>query len=240
MQLTNRTLVLFALFSAALAGVALWLEYGQRTTVAEVTEAPPPAPLIPDVRRSGGRQIELGGPLRVAISRGRAMSAVLDCDGLFRAQRPVRSGGVVFPTIPLGQCSITLDGADIPYEPVFPGDRLSCSVDESTTVCTGGMAASYAASVSIAADEPGTVHIDSVSHGPLPVENAEVRVGRRLVMVEFDSGTSAIWTLTVAPDERIEMHFPTHPSGMSGAAAGLRGTQQGPRPNMAGSPAGLP
>ncbi len=230
MQLSDRTLVLFAVFAAMLAATALWLEFRPRTTVAETNGGPPPAPLIPVVTRSGGRDVGTAGPLRVGIRRGRVDAATLDCDGLFRAQRPTSSGRVVFPTIPLGQCHITLVGSDIPYEPVFPGDRLSCWIDDHTTLCSGGMAASYAARVSVAGDSPGTVSVDGVDLGALPVQNAPVRVGKRLVVVTFDEGATAVWTLTVAPDEEIAMHFPSEPAGMSGAASGLRGT-----PSMVGA-----
>ncbi len=227
MQLSDRTLVLFAVFAAMLAATALWLEFSPRTQVAQTDGVPPPAPLIPAVTRSGGRDVQTSGPLRVGIRRGRVDAATLDCDGLFRAQRPTSGEGVVFPTIPLGQCHITLVGSDVSYEPVFPGDRLSCWIDDHTTLCTGGMAASYAARVSIAGDSPGMVSIDGEDLGTLPVENASVRVGKRLVIVTFDNGATAVWTLTVAPDEEIAMQFPSEPGGMSNPASGLRGT-----PNM--------
>ena len=209
MQLSNRTLALFALFTAMLAGTALWLEYGSRPPVAQTTEAAPPRPLLPDVSREGGREVAPAGPLRVRLRSGRSASATLSCDGVFRSQRPFERGSVAFPTIPLGQCHLRLQGADIPYEPVFPGDRLSCWNEDTTTQCRGGLAATYTARVSIDGAEPGTVFVDGEDLGPLPVEGHSVRVGKRLIIVQFEDGTMATWTLTVSPDETITMHFPS-------------------------------
>ena len=184
----------------------------------------PPAPIIPIVTRSGGRIVAPTGPLRISIRRGRVATATLSCGSMFRSQRSVQNGGIVFPTIPLGQCSVLLEGADIAYEPIFPGDRLSCWEDRGTTHCTGGIAASYAARVTVTADAPGALYIDGEFLGALPVENSPVRVGRRLVVVDFQHGPIANWTLTVSPDEQIEMRFPSEPVEVEPLAISLRAT----------------
>ena len=208
MQLSNRALLLFALFAAILAGTALWLEYGARPPVALAIDAPPP-PLIPTVRREGGREVAPSGPLRVRLEGGRASSATLSCDGVFRSQRPFERGAVAFPTIPLGQCSVMLQGTDVPYEPVYPGDQLACRNQDGITACSGGLAVSYAARVSIGSETAGEVYVDGEDAGRLPVSDHPVRVGKRLVVARFDDGTTASWTLVVSPDETIHMHFPS-------------------------------
>ncbi|MFT6142484.1 MAG: hypothetical protein ACJAZO_000639 [Myxococcota bacterium] len=86
------------------------------------------------------------------------------------------------------------------------------------------MAASYAARVSIDGGAPGTVSIDGNEVGTLPLRDASVRVGKRLVLVTFDDGPTAVWTLTVAPDEEIAMRFPSEDDDRSNPASGFRGT----------------
>ncbi len=207
MDLPNRTLVLFAILTAALVALAVIVTFGVGQPPVEVQTGPPSVAIIPTVVRTGGTAVDPRGPLSVRRSSGRASTATLACD-TFKSQRPFENGVAVFPSVPLGECSITLDGTEHEYEPVFPGDQLSCGPDGFTTECTGGLAASRAARVTVTSDLEGVVEVDGDQLGAIPVFGAPMKIGRREVRVIFPSGEATSWSLVVLPDQNIRVHFP--------------------------------
>jgi hypothetical protein len=205
-DLSNRTLALFGTFTAVLAVLAIVVTLRVDVSSAPSDAADQGVSVRPVVTRTGGTDVEPKGPLVVRLGSGRSSTARLTCE-LFRSQRPFERGAVTFPTVPLGECSILLEGTTTSYSPVFPGDTLTCGIAGDATECTGGLAASRAARVEVTSDRAGMAYIDDVAVGPVPVSH-EVKIGRRALKVAFDDGTYASWSLVVLPDQAITVHFP--------------------------------
>lgn len=206
MDLSNRTLIVFAAVTGMLVILAVTLTLMDPPQAPQV-DASPNVSIIPVVSRTGGSEVSPSGPLTVRRSGGRAGTASLLCD-TFRSQRPFEGGVARFPDVPLGDCAIVLDGTDRAYEPVFPGDNLRCQPDGIATECTGGLAASRAARVTITSDLEGTIALDGDELGAIPVFGAPVKIGRRELRLMFPSGESTTWSLLVQPDQNIRVHFP--------------------------------
>jgi len=162
----------------------------------------------PEVVRRGGRKVQGEGPLTVLVERrANFETALLECD-MYKSERPLMGERVVFPTIPFGECSILLVGTEIPYAPVYPGDRLTCVGVDGQTQCTGGIAAQRAAEVSVRSALPGRLDVDGDPFGALPLENLRLKVGERNLVVRLDDGRSLRWKLIVNPEETIDIYFP--------------------------------
>lgn len=212
MDISNRALALLAVSAFALSALAVLMTI---YAVPVSSELPPPPSdrlqVMPAVTRSGGTPIEAVGPLIVRLQPGqRARTAHLGCD-LFKAERRIYDGFVDFPSLPLGDCALTLQGARTGFGPVFPGDRLRCRIEEGATVCEGGLATSRAARVSVTSDVPGELRIDGMTIGPVPRHDLPLTVGRRRISLHYADGRYVEWPLTVRPDERVSLRFPVPP-----------------------------
>jgi hypothetical protein len=238
LDISNRSLILLLVITLVLVGAAAALTVGMSLGGSTI-EPPPPvvvqATVQPNVVRSGGKKIDVEGPLVVEVDKSLASppaSALLTCD-MYKSERPFWEGGMGFPSIPFGNCTVLFSGTSVPYGPVFPGDRLVCSVAETKTVCTGGIAADKAGTLSVSSALPGTLEIDGEDLGALPLSNLKVKVGKRALVVHVTDGRTLSWALNVQPEEQIDVSFPdpTKPTqtGISGSAP--------PPPPPAGSPA---
>lgn len=218
MDISNRSIALLLVVTLLLVAGAAALTFGPPIGTS------PPAPvakemdlhLKPEVVRRGGRKVAGEGPLTVQVERHTSYeTALLECD-MYKSERPLDSGRVVFPTIPFGECSILLVGTEIPYAPVYPGDRLTCVGVDGQTQCTGGVAARRAAQVSVRAALPGRLDVDGDPYGALPLENLRMKVGERNLVVRLDDGRTLRWKLVVQPEETIDLYFPD-PDNLSDA-----------------------
>lgn len=211
MNISNRSLV----FLVALT-VFLVVGAGALTVVGPFGHAPrgattlasPTAAVLPIVKRHGGRQVAPKGPLTVELhGAGSFASVLLTCD-MYKSERPIAAGKALFESIPLGDCSLRLNGTEAAFSPVYPGDSLKCAAEDAKTVCTGGIATEKAGSVSVASALPGRLEIDLESKGALPKNDLRLRVGTRALAVHLDDGRTLNWKLVVQPEERIEVTFP--------------------------------
>jgi len=230
-DLSNRTLVVFGLFTAVLVALAALVTFGTQPSASVSLASTAPAAIIPTVTRTGGSTPEARGPVVVRRAAGRTANATLTC-GTFRTQRAFDAGVAGFPRVPGGECSVLVDGTSEPYEPVFAGDRLSCRAEGVRTSCTGGMAANHAARLTVTSDSDGTVELDGQRLGEIPLFGASARVGLRQLRVVFPSGRSASWALVVMPDQNIRVHFPA-PGSPTDAAP----PSAGPRTRISGATA---
>ena len=220
MEISNRSLIILLVVTVVLVVGAAVLTFGAKLKAA--VEGPPPLPsaevdVLPEVHRSGGTHIEAYGPATVTLLPDvDTRSAQIQC-AMYRAERPLveeRGGarGFAFEAIPFGtssgDCHLLLSNSSIPYGPVFPGDELTCSITDEKTTCTGGLAETKAATVSVKSTLPGVLQIDGDPMGALPLEGLRMKVGVRELAVHLNDGRSMKWALTVQPDEIIKILFP--------------------------------
>lgn len=244
MEISNRSLIILLLVTVVLVVGAAVLTFGSKLRAA--VEGPPPLPssqvdVLPEVHRSGGTHIEAYGPATVTLGPDvDTRSAQIQC-AMYKAERPIveeKSGarGFAFEAIPFGtssgDCFLTLSGATSPYGPVFPGDALTCVITDGKTICTGGLAETKAATVSVKSTLPGVLQIDGDAMGALPLEALRVKVGVRELAVLLNDGRSMKWQLTVQPDEIIKILFPD--------PGGLPATPPAPVPPPAAPPIAPP
>lgn len=214
MDVSNRSLALGAVAAFVLAACAVLM-----TVVAAPVDMELPATptdrvaVVPEVLRDGGAEIDASGPLAVQVERGTDTQSVLLTCGQYKAERPVEAGLVVFPSLPIGDCELRIAGTDASYGPVFPGDRVRCGAQGRITTCTGGLAHSQAGSLTVTSVAAATVSLDGAELGEAPVEAIEARVGGRRVRLDYPDGRYAEWSLVVAPDQEITVHFPRPPAG---------------------------
>jgi hypothetical protein len=160
----------------------------------------------PIVQRSGGFVLNTTGPLAIALPNDRHVAVHLSCALLKQTVDP-QEGVARFDSIPNSNCTILLDGTDKPYGPVFPGDWLSCGKKDGETVCKGGLAVRHSGKVSIKADYPAELELDGKRMGPLPFSNLPMSVGKHIILLTDDSGGRAKWSVNVAAEERVSLHF---------------------------------
>lgn len=168
--------------------------------------------------RSGGSDWTPQGPVQVTSAEGTLVA--LDCDGL-RKERRVREGVAAFEAIPPAGCDLMLipEGEDeapkvLPFFPVLPGDVITCRIEKKDIACDGSLAAQHAATVVAWSQAPGIVKVDGEEIGEVPIEDYKLAVGRH--RIEFIGRRArSSWTLTVRPDEFIEIlfHSPTRDGG---------------------------
>ena len=220
MKISNRSLLLLLVAAVALVAVAVWLTLRPPAPPSEMTEEERMATIVeepPDVRRSGKSDWVPKGPVTVTSAEGTLVA--LDCDGL-RKERRVRDGVATFEDLPPAGCHLRLVPADlpenteppkvVPFYPLLAGDEVTCRIEASQVLCEGSLAEKHAATVVAWSQGPGTVTIDGKEIGEVPVEGYRLPVGRHKVEFEGKRARSS-WTLTVQPDEFIEIlfHSPT-------------------------------
>lgn len=213
MEISTRAMVAMLVATIALVVAAVALTVASQGPGPMAVEARPDRhvlDVLPSVTRAGGRDIEAGGPL---VVRGHARTALLVCEP-FKSERMLTSGAVVFPSVPLGDCSLRLDGTRAAYSPVFPGDDLKCTATDGATACTGGLAASKAARVTVTSDLPGVLFVDEVEVGPLPQADLRLKIGTRALRIGVDGDRWMSWKLSLKPEETVAVHFPV-PDGLS-------------------------
>lgn len=218
MNISNRSLVLLLVVTLILVGgaAALTVTLSMKDAAsAPVVSASTDVQAVPEVVRKGGKPIDPKGPLLVAVPKNQKYdSATLKCD-MFVAERPFYEGGMAFESIPFGDCQVLLVGSTKGYGPVYPGDRLECSVTDGTTSCTGGIAAEKAGTVTITSVAGGSLSVDGKDEGALPAE-VKLRVGKRALVVTLPDGRKMTWNLVVQPEEVISVAFPA-PAGWTAA-----------------------
>lgn len=214
MLLSNRSLGLLAVVTALLVVAAVLLELDIPTHTAGATMAPPPPTILPTVEREGGRALSTHGPVRVRATG--VEHATVRCGGSYRDQRAFERGRTAFPNIPSGDCTLELDGAEVAWSPVLPGDDLRCHLEDDLTLCTGGAAHRHAARVDIETDGPAEVWIDGRKIGEAPLTDHALPFGVRELLVDFEApGPVATWSLSLKPEERVRVHFDApQPTGL--------------------------
>ena len=160
----------------------------------------------PEVQRSGGFILNTTGPLAIALPKDRHVAVHLSC-GLLKQIVDPQEGVARFDSIPNSNCTIRLDGTDKPYGPVFPGDWVSCEKSDGETVCQGGLAVRHGGKVSVKADYPANLELDGKRMGALPISNLPMSVGTHILLLTDDSGGRAKWSINVAAEETVNLHF---------------------------------
>jgi hypothetical protein len=222
LNISNRSLVLLLIVTLILVGgaAALTVTLSMKDAAgAPVVVASADVQVVPEVVRKEGKPIDPKGPLLVAVPKGQKYdSATLKCD-MFVAERPFYEGGMAFESIPFGDCQVLLVGSTKGYGPVYPGDRLECTVTDGTTTCSGGIAADKAGTVTITSVAGGTLTVDGKDEGALPAE-VKLRVGKRAVVVTLPDGRKMSWNLVVQPEEVISVAFPAPPGWTAAPSVG--------------------
>jgi hypothetical protein len=137
-----------------------------------------------------------------------AGTATLTCT-LVETKRAIVEGEVFWDQVPAdAACRLALVDTTA-YGPVFRGDRLVCAIEDNATVCTGGLATTGAAHVSVASALPGTLDVDGKDLGRLPLTSIQLEVGKRELVVNLDDGRTLRWTLNIQPNEQIGVAFPS-------------------------------
>jgi hypothetical protein len=157
----------------------------------------------PSVRRTGARPIDLtpGAPVRVTVIGEE--QALLRCDG--GLHQPQGGGATVaFGPVPTTGCALSLGPKSRAYEPVYPGDHVTCRLVDGVTACEGGLADAAAAALALEAEADGAFFVDGVPSG----RELKVRPGAHVVRFAPVSGPPTTWTLHAQPHERVTIHFP--------------------------------
>lgn len=194
-------LVLLAAVATLWSPVLSMIEGGDVSSIVKTQQKKRPI-----VVRSGGFVLNTTGPLAIALPKNRHIAVHLSC-GLLKQIVDPREGVARFDSIPNSDCTIRLDGTDTAYGPVFPGDWMSCVIADGATQCEGGLAVRHAAKVSIKADYPAKLQMDGVIMGSLPFTDISMSVGTHILLLTDDSGGRAKWSVNVAADERVSLHF---------------------------------
>lgn len=237
-NVSNRDLVVMATAAFVMAACAVLMTVnavpGRAPAVQATTDT---VAVFPEVVRRGGAPIDPQGPLIVRVVGAPPKSVLLTCD-MFKAQRAFEGNVAWFSSLPLGDCALALEGSR-PWQPVYPGDDLRCSVKEGATVCTGGLATSRAARLTVESAIPADLFVDDLPLGPLPVRDHSLRVGQRALRLAYPDGRFARYALVVEPDQTIRVTFPV-PAGMAShplPASVPKAPPPPPRPAVGDGPA---
>jgi len=153
--------------------------------------------------------LDVKGRLKVKVPlESASRTAMLVCD-TYKSERSFEPDGqVTFPSVPVGNCGIRLSGTETQFAPVYPGDELDCEPVDAATRCTGAIAVERAGKVHITSDFQGSILVDGEEIGPVPVDEWPLPVGEHHIELVRDDGKSTSWTLRVAADEELWVHFP--------------------------------
>lgn len=239
MQISNRSLLLILVAAVALVGAALWLALRPKAPPTQVAENDVMDDVIldepPDVNRSGGIEWKPEGPVEVFSAENTLVK--LECDGL-RKERRIREGKATFDSIPPAGCDLMLhpDGEEeapkvVPFYPLLPGDVVTCRVERKEIACDGSLAEKHAATMVAWSQGPGMVKVDGEEIGPVPIEDYKLPVGRHRIEFVGRRARSS-WTLTVSPDEFIEILFHS-PARDRGSVERPSSAKLGPRTQAA-------
>jgi len=239
-EITNRTIAILISVTLVLVLCAVWFTFDPRP--AEVVTStyfrPDPQPekppaVIPLVKRAGKGEFTPKGSLEIRSKAGaQADTATLLCGDvefpLFRAQQKLKRNQAYFAELSSDGCTVilqkTLDASEGEYEafkpgygPVYPGDKVTCTVRDARTWCEGGVAHKRSGSVTIRAAVPASISVDGEDLGTLPVENRKMRMGKHQLKITYGSGRESEWPLNIGADEAIQVFFP-EPKGASTTA----------------------
>jgi hypothetical protein len=220
LEITNRALIVLLISTVALVGVAVWL-----STTTLLSEDEPATALLeptmidmgPHVVRMGTRALQPRGD--VLVHAADDLPVRLLCDGIKFETMP-SDGVATFHTTALNGCQLFLDEDGEPFEPIYPGDEVSCSLDEeakpAVTECTGSLAETHAATITAWSRAHGVLQVDGKEVGPVPIEGLKLSVGRHTILFEGENVRSD-YDLKVGPDEQIELYFHSNARAVQGA-----------------------
>ncbi len=213
MQISNQALIALLAVTVVLVGAAAFLVLRPSPPVAGAESEARVETIVelpPEVYRTGQTDFEPEGPVRIRAAEDTHLR--MDCDGL-RMDRTIGAEGVaVFDPVPTVGCALEIlvdnQPAGEPFDPVLPGDDIGCSLDAEAgrVICEDSLAEKHGATVLAWSWGEGRVTVDGVDVGPVPVENLRLPVGRHRIEFQGERARSA-WSLTVQPDERIEIFF---------------------------------
>lgn len=215
MDVDHRAFALLSVAAVALSAGAVALTFDLVPSVS-LFGADPKRPrvlaVVPEVKRATDGEVKLQkGDVSVTVEDGTtAPSAIIECgEGrIVKLERSFEAGKLRFDGIPPERCTLTLRGTEIGYEPVYPGDNLTCLTVERRTQCLGGLANEQPALVIVESEVPGELTVDADWYGPLPATRLRLRPGTRDIIVQLDPLTTMRWKLVVAPGERLSVYFP--------------------------------
>jgi hypothetical protein len=210
-KISNQSLVALLIAAVALIGVAVWLVLRPppAPTAAEVAPEETILDVPPTVYRRSQSTFDPSGPVVVHAEEGRLIA--LECDRM-RMEREITGGVATFETVPTKTgCSLhfvtnELDDPFIPFSPILPGDDVMCRVDAKAVVCDGSLASLHAGTIRAWSPGEGELKIDGELVGPVPIDNHRLPVGKHKLEFTGKRARSS-WTLTVRPDESIDIMF---------------------------------
>lgn len=211
MDLNNRTLMLLAAGTTALALLAYGLTFNL------ISVPTPEVPILvedisPTIEVTKPSKLKLEdetGPVVIKADDPENVTTVMLQCGVYKRDLSFEKGQAVFTNVPPGtECTVTMRGTAQGYSPIFAGDTVTCMDLDQDSECIGGVAKDHPALLNLESDVKAEIYIDGDWFGTTPNPQVRVKPGRRTIKLKLPNGPELSWVRIFNPGESVRMHFP--------------------------------